>query len=252
MKRKKLVCTLLAAAVSLSLLSGCGVDDVADAVKDAAGEAANTVSEIGEKIKDSEPTYDVGEGTVSFRKDMISQWVSVSVPVKNTGNVDLYLSSCTIDLENENGELVDTLEYVSVYPQVLKPGETAYYFEETTYDGEETNGIKALPHVKVEKAKVDCIRYELSEVQVKDTDFLGAQISGRVENTTEEKGEMVYIVANLFDADGAMIGQAFTILTDDLAAGDKIGFELSSLSSELKAKDIASYEVYAFPFQYQF
>ena len=250
MKHKKIICTLLAAVLSLSLLSGCDLDTVSDTIGDAAGKAAGETSENKQNSK--EPVYEVGEGTVSFRKDMVSQWVSVAVPIKNTGAVNLYLSSCSIDLEDEDGKLVDTLELVSAYPEVLQPNETAYYYEETIYEGEETKGIKAIPHVKVEKAKVDCIRYELSEIQVKDTDYLGVKITGRVKNVTEEEGTMVYIVANLFDKDGAMIGQAFTILSDGLAAGDKVGFEISTLTSDLKAKDIASYEIYAFPSQYQF
>ena len=62
---------------------------------------------------------------------------------------------------------------------------------------------------------------------------------------------MVYVIANFFDKDGKFIGQQFTILMDELPAGDKVGFETSSLSSRLDASDIATYDVIAFPYQYQ-
>ena len=201
--------------------------------------------------KDEKVEYTVGETSVVVWKNSIgTNWIKVAVPVKNTGNVNLYLESSNVDVENADGSLAATLSMVSVYPQIIKPGETAYYFEETTYDGTNTEGLKVVPHVKAEKAKVDLIRLDVSELQIKD-DMLGTKVMGRVQNTTDKEQSMVYIIANFFDKDGKFIGQQFTILTDKLPAGEKVGFETSSLSSQLTSADIASYDVIAFPYQYQ-
>ncbi|MBR7033426.1 MAG: FxLYD domain-containing protein [Clostridia bacterium] len=196
--------------------------------------------------------YSIGETNVSVWQDSIeTEWVKVAVPVTNTGNANLYLETGTIDIEYSDGSLAQTLSMVSVYPQVIAPGETAYYFEETMYDGTDTEGLKLVPHVKAEKAKVDLIRFEVSDLQLKDEDFFGVKVIGRVMNNTDKDESMVYVVANLFDAEGKLIGQQFDILTDSLAAGDKIGFETSYLSSDLEVSDVANYEVIAFPYQYQ-
>ena len=198
--------------------------------------------------------YEVGDGkAVVFTDSIGSVWVLISVPVKNTGSVNLFLSSGTMDLEDADGHLVESKNMVSVYPQVLKPGETAWYYEETTLDSAPASDLKVIPHVDVEKAKVDCIRYEVSDLSLADDTYGGIKITGRVENTTTEDESMPYVVAFLYDADDNFLGQAFTIM-DDLKAGDKMGFSMSTFSSysEFKSENVARYEVFAYPSQFQF
>ena len=142
------------------------------------------------------------------------------------------------------------MSLVSAYPQVIKPGETAYYFEETILDETAKGDLKVVPHVKAEKAKVECVRLDVSELSVKDEEYMGAKVMGRVENTSSETQSMVYVVANLFDKDNKLIGQQFTII-NQITPGEKLGFNTSSLTFEVKASDVASYDVYAFPYQYQ-
>jgi hypothetical protein len=77
---------------------------------------------------------------------------------------------------------------------------------------------------------------------------------GRVENTSQDDCDMVYIVAILFDANGQPVGTLMTILSDTLKAGDKVGFELSTLSlpDDVTLDTVANYEVFAYPYQLQF
>ncbi len=207
----------------------------------------------GEVTSSSNESYEVGDGSIETWTDSIgSSWVKVAVPVKNTGESNLYLSSCTIEIEDTSGSLVQTIDMVSAYPQIIKPGETAYYFEETSFDGDQNAELTLLPHVQVEKATVDCVRYDISEIQVKDNEYNSATVTGRVENTSSEAGNTVYVVANLFDNDGNFICNEFTILDNELPAGDKIGFETSSFAYDFSSSDVGSYEVYAYPNQYQF
>ena len=197
--------------------------------------------------------YEVGEGFAEVWTDSInSKWIRIAVPVKNTGNVNLYLSSSSFDVENKDGEIVDTIDYVSAYPQVLKPGETAYYYEETLYEGKDVKDLKVVGEAEAEKATVDCIRYAISEDKIKTDEFGETKLLGRVENVTDLDGSEVYITVNFFDKDGKFLSQQFEILDNDLKAGAKKGFETICDSFDLKASDVGSYEVYAFPYQYQF
>ena len=206
------------------------------------------------KTEPAKADYEVGEGIVHVWENSLgSTWISASVPVKNTGSANLYLSSGTLDIEDATGKLITTLKMVSVYPQVLKPGETAYYYEENTLDNAvDQEGLKIIPHLDIDEAKVECVRFDVSETEVKNTDYFGVKVTGRVENTSDEAQNMVYVVAHLFDADGNLITQQFTILDNEIQPGEKIGFETSNLGYSFDAGDVASFEVFAFPIQYQF
>ena len=111
-----------------------------------------------------------------------------------------------------------------------------------------------LPHVQAKKATVECIRFETSEEELFTDKYSGVKLKGRVKNTSEEAQSFVYIIANMYDAEHHAIGQLMDILTSDLAAGDKVGFELSELAmpDSITVESIASFEVFAFPIQYQF
>lgn len=199
--------------------------------------------------------WEIGDGQVVIGEDSIdSVWVQVAVPVKNTGSVNLYLESGTIDLEDADGHLVESFSLVPVYPQVLKPGETGWYYEERTLDEKPSSDLKAVPHVDVEEASVNCIRYEVSDVTISDEDFGDLKVTGRVENTTEEEGSMVEVAIFLYDDEENFIGRINTYLDENLAAGDKIGFSATSFVNiqDLTAADIAEYKVYAYPTQFQF
>ncbi len=190
-----------------------------------------------------------------YKNSIGTYWVHVVVQIENTGSDPLYLSTSTIDLEDADEHLVDTIELVSPYPEVLLPGETALLADDTTLDedpGVET--LTVLPHVQAKKATVECIRLETSDEELFTDKYYGIKLKGRVKNTSDEVQKLVYVIANLYDADHHGIGQLMTIVTNDIAAGDKVGFELSSLSmpDSITEESVASFEVFAFPTQYQF
>ena len=230
------------------------VAEAAEEVKEETAETpAETPAETAPVEEKAATSWEVGEGKVQTWTDSIgSEWVQVMVPVVNNGTDNLYLSSGTMDLEDETGHLVKSMSMVSVYPTVIKPGETAYYYEETTLDEGVEGDLTVLPHVAVEKAKVDLIRYEVSDLELKSKESGGVELTGRVENTTQENGSLVYIVAFFYNEDNEPLGQAFTILNNDLAAGDKIGFSANTFSLQITADEIDHYDVFAYPTQMQF
>ena len=246
---------VFAALVLLVVIAGGGKGD-----QGKAEEPAQTASQTEQRTAVPAATeaavktdYEVGEGIVKLWTDSIgSTWVSAAVPVKNTGTTNLYLSSATIDLEKADGSLAASMSMVNAYPQVLKPGETAWYYNDTTYDGNASDALTAVPHPQVEEAKVDCVRLNTSDITLSDDEYTGLKIIGRVENQTEAEQSLVYVTAALYDQNGACLGVAFTILTDPVKPGEKISFSMGSLASRISASDVASYEVFAYPNQMQF
>ena len=174
----------------------------------------------------------VGQGRVLTYTDSINTtWAQVSVPVTNTGDRNLYLSSGTMDLEDAAGHLVDSLSLVGFYPQVLAPGETGWYYEETTLDAAPSSELTVVPHVDIKEATVECIRYEASDLSFADEEFGGIKATGRITNTTAADGSLVYVVLFLFDSEEKLVGQTFTILDGELKAGDTIGFSTQTFGS---------------------
>ena len=65
---------------------------------------------------------------------------------------------------------------------------------------------------------------------------------------------MVYVAIALYDESGNVIDIMYTVLADELPAGDQIGFEMSSFSlpGHITAAMVADYDVWAYPLQMQF
>jgi len=168
----------------------------------------------------------------------------------------LYLSSGAYDLEDANGALLHSGSMLSVYPQVIEPGEKAYYYEETTLDGVDDAGIEVnfLPRPDVAKAKVDNVRYPVTDVNLTDTDYFGIKATGRVENTSDETETMTKVVVILYNASDEPIGILFTYIMEDLAPGTKVGFEATAMSlpNDIIANSVVRFEAMAYPQQFQF
>jgi len=203
-----------------------------------------------------ETAYEVTYSSAKTYKNSIGTvWVQIIFEVENTGTTELYLSSGSCDLEDSTGKLVASETMISVYPQVISPGEKAYYYEETTLDGvTNTPELTVIARPDVEKAKVSKQELAVSEVELQDSTYYGIKALGRVENTLTEEASMIYVAVVLFDSQNKPTGLLFTILMEDLASGSKIGFEASALSmpDDITTSSVASFKAFAYDFQYQF
>lgn len=206
--------------------------------------------------KEGEEAYEISYTSVkTYTNSIGTTYAQVIVEIENTGTADLYLSSGSYDLEDANGKLITSNSLVSTYPEVISPGEKAYMYEEDMLDEAVEGELTVLPRPSVKKAKISNIRYSVTDVEINSDQYGFLKATGRVENTTaEDEDGMVYVVLILKDANGTPIGQMFTIITEDFAAGSKIGFEASgiSLPDSVTADAIASYDVFAYPMQMQF
>ena len=183
-------------------------------------------------------------------------WVQSVFEVKNTGTVPLYLSSGAYDLERADGSLVRSSSLVSAFPQVINPDESAYYYEETTLDDAPKDGkLVIIPRPDVRVAKVKHIRYPVTDFQLSEGSYgRGIKMMGRVENTSADKQNLVYVCAVFYDKNDDPIGVNFTIIMESMEPGSKIGFESSTLSlpDDITVDKIARYAVFAYPMQMQF
>lgn len=266
---KKILLTTLALALLFSL-AACGSTTTPDSgnnststVSDNTIHADSPTSESPEPTAESsaEPERDSAHeitysNVTAYTNSIGTTWIQTIFEVTNTGTVDLYFSSGSYDLENQDGSLVASRTMVSVYPNVVSPGEKAYYYEETILDNYsgDVSDLVLLPRISVEDAKIENIRFPVTDITISDDSYLGIKTMGRVENTSSEDESMVYIAIVFYDENNQPIGLDFTILMEVLAAGDKIGFETTALSlpPSVTVDSVASYEAFAYPLQFQF
>lgn len=174
-------------------------------------------------------------------------WYTAVVEVANLGETTLQLSNCTLDVEDANGALVATLDLGSSVPEVIDPGETAYYVDTSTLDAALPEGYKLVPHAKFGEHAAP-VRYPVSEVSLKDTDYFGVKAVCRIENDTDESISSPRVAVILLGADGHAVAQLLTY-GDEIAPGEKMGVELGALSMApgITADSVSGYVAYAEP-----
>lgn len=238
---------------SLAMLASCDITGAKEETKTKT-ERITTTPKILETTTEEpkmEMKYDVMEPIISFWEDSIhSRWVKIIVPVKNTGTMDLYLGNCQVDLETKSHKLLDSIDYIGGYPEYIMPGEVGYYYKETIIDFPDEN-VLGVVHENIEKASNKVIRYNTSDVTIEEDEIFGIEIKGRVENDTSKDESIVVITANLYDSNDKLICNCFTYLSSELKASSKMGFSIVPIAyRSLKLSDIARYEIYAYPKQY--
>ena len=251
--RKKRIFMGVALLASLVTLASCDITGMEEETKTKTERITTTprVLDTTSTTPKKEMKYEVMNPEISFWEDSIhSRWVKIAVPVKNTGTMDLYLDDCQIDLETEAHELLDTIDYIGGYPDYIQPGEVGYYYKEAIVDFKEEN-VLALVHENIEKASNSVIRYNISDVTIEEDEIFGIEIKGRVENNTSKDESIVVITANLYDNNDKLLCNCQTYLSNGLKSNEKIGFSLSPFAyTTLSPSDIARYEIYAYPQQY--
>jgi hypothetical protein len=232
------------------------VNAVDDSVKASqTGTSTEQTQKSGSKSAD-EVAYEITYTNATLHKDSIgSVWVNAIGEITNTGSANLYLSSGSIDLEDASGSLVEPIEMVSAYPEVISPGEKGYYFESTILDDVAADSsLSVVLHPDIAKATVDKINFPVTELKLVDSKYGGLNATGRVENTGSEGESLLYVAVILYGENDTPLGVLSTIIMDEVAAGDKVGFNAtgSSFPDSMTADTITRYEAVAYPMQLQF
>lgn len=246
---KKLLSLALAAVLCASLW-GCSTKPVVES------NIPKNTGSVSPSPMVEEVSYEVTYANArTYTNSIGTTWLQTIIEIENTGSSDLYLSAGSYDLEDSAGKLIASRSTVSAYPDVISTGEKGYMYEETTLDNPVEGALTVIPRISADKAKVDNIRYSVTDVEISNDTYGGVKALGRIENTfSEDSSGLVYITLIMKNSDGKPIGLMFTILSEVLKAGDKIGFEMSgfSLPDDITADSVAGYEVFAYPLQMQF
>ena len=265
---KKFISILLS-AVLVASISACGSSKVVDYTGKKVSSAEKNEEEsgaVGKVVKDEktsseekvEPEKQPSD-KAAYTADIVKFDISEStfedgyryeaiVEVENTGNSNIYITGTSFDIEDANKHLIQSDNIISCCPDVIKPGEKGYLYNQfgTSLDGvTDIKGLQLVPQYVVKTTTQTPQEYEVSDISLKDDTF-GVKAVGRVTNGTDKDQSYLYIQILYYDADQNILGISGTSITDFLA-GRTVSFEISgmNLPDGLTVDQIADYKVIA-------
>lgn len=255
MKRRsflRTVCSCLVVAVFAGMAMASGSSN---STKETGSVTISDVKETETTTKaEVKAEYEITKTTfVHYTNSINKEEYSGIVEIKNTGSTYIYLDDCTFDFEDDEGHLLQSDKMITKGPDIVAPGEYGYFFNSGYIDDGVSmdNGINLVPSFSVEvakKGKDALIEYEVSDLDLRDGDYGGLKVTGRVTNNTLEATNSinVMIIAVFKDSNGEILDIGFTY-AEEMAAGEKTSFEISTIfgNENISTEDVAEYKVYA-------
>lgn len=185
----------------------------------------------------------------SYADDAGRIWAMGFAKVTNDTDSPILTEPCTFRFCDESGAELFTARDVSCYPQVLRVGETGYYFEIVETGLAEATPLKLTVEGGEPVTFKGGVRYETVNVSMANSPYGGILISGEVRNSTPDTGELVCIAAIVYDAGDRPLCVLSTILGEALPADALAGFSLENydLPPELNVSEAAGFEIFAYP-----
>lgn len=260
---KKILTALLLAAI-LTGLCACAGMPVEPTTESTAAAPSGTTEAETTATASTEPETTTAE-TTEEPKAVLSQtysaarlyhdefgtlWVQVIAEVQNSGRTPVALGDGTVRLYGNGEQELTVLDHVAPYPQTLKPGERAVYYEEkaidTQYEGDLTLRLDCSSEPVDEAA-----RYTVSDTELRRSASGSGirSLTGTVQNETSRPGELVCVAAVLYDAEKKPLGVLYYYLLEKLQPGASQSFTLEPyrLPDTVRYSDVESFAVYAYP-----
>lgn len=170
------------------------------------------------------------------------------VEIENKSSSNIYLTGVAFDIEDANGKLIQNDSMISCCPDVIKPGEKGYLYNQfgSSLDGvTDIEGLQLIPQYVVKSTTKTPQEYEVTDVSLKEDNY-GVTAVGRVTNDTQEDNPYLYVQILYYDHDGNIIGISGTSVTE-LLAGRTVSFEISGidLPDDVTLDSIGDYRIIA-------
>jgi len=269
---KRTLSILLATCAAAALLTGCrggkapGITPPWTPSPPLSPEATSTASP--EPAQTSTPSPEPGPAyaiTYEGAKGLIgsSGYVSVAVlfEITNTGGAPLELLPGKYDLGYSDDNIIVADQPIAAYPQVIAPGEKAYYYDNYLMAGlEEIRDFTVSLHPVIDAAESPPFHLDVSDASVYEGPLDTLQIRGTIKNNTGQTQDGICIAGILFDGQNPL-AVLHVNLDKALAAGGILEFDGTDLMNDgiffeglpagvLNDLDAQSYELVAvaYPF----
>ncbi|MBQ6734486.1 MAG: hypothetical protein IJR00_06210 [Lachnospiraceae bacterium] len=265
MKTKKNGIGMILMALMLSLCAGCSGNDrnPATSVSNTSESVTQTTQE-GSTVRKSGGNGELNAGGTSGENDASYQCRVVKfdvtesvlgngyayraiVEIENTGNTNICPEDTAFHIEDADGNPVQSDTYPESTPDVIKPGEKGYLFNQYANELEgvtDVEGLQLRPEFTVTVPDSLPEEYEVSDVSITDGAF-GVTATGMITNHTEDNKSLFHIDVIYYDENGDIL--AISGANVDMGPGETVEFQSNGLDVpvEVKASMIADYEVIA-------
>lgn len=249
------------ASIETTFMGGCKVTAIAlgtaivTATTNDGGFTATCTITIIEKKNFS---YRVGDTVIDIYQYSDENRAKIHTPITNNGNVNIYISSCSLDIEDQNGNLKQSVEYLSCRPDIIRPGETIYVYDDVSYTGDTTTDLVGIPHLTIKDASsANGTRYNVTNITFSANSFYGFKAEGTVTNNSDSSVSLIVVAVLIFDKSGKYYTTLHTYVYDELEpmASSDFGAYDSDMTyrrADFSIDDIGSYQAFAYKQEYIF
>lgn len=218
----------------------------------------SSTADESSKNEEEKPEYEVTSTNFNYYTNSIGrvEYYGI-VEIENTGNCDIYLNDCVFDLEDNDGHLLQSDDFIYKCPDIIAPGEKGYFYNSfgSSYIDSSVstdNGVVLKPQFSLKKSTNPIIDYEITDTDMRPGDYMGLKFTGRVTNNTDEDLSSLEVYVVCYNSANEVILITSTYVSD-LAAGMTRSFDTSTMfdDSSVNYDDIATYNVIARKSSYQ-
>ena len=199
-------------------------------------------------VKPSEPEYDMKTLTFEIIPDKYSDSgykYRAIVEVVNKGDSNIYLDDASFDIEDSSKHLIQSDDYIGVFPNVVKPGEKGYLYTDYPEELKSVDSLDDLvlvPNFTAKATTATPNEYEVSDISLYQ-DKYSMSVTGRVTNNYSADDSLVIVGVIFYDVNGNVIGIDDTYVSD-LPAGKTERFDMSVTTTwDITVDDVANYSV---------
>lgn len=205
-------------------------------------------------------SYEIGTPVVETYTDNSTDWsrnfIRAYAPITNTGETLIAIGSCTMDVFDNEGAKMQTLEFFDCYPNILRPGETAYIHEETVYEGTSLTGLRGEGEYAVREIEgVRATRYQIDQVTLVDHETYGFEAEVDIANDSSSSSSWMYVVVDAFDKQGAYYATLWRSRQIEVPPGGSCRLTAANNDVEyrpvkLSKEGIGHYQAYAYEYEW--
>lgn len=221
----------LLAMSSLMILGACSSEEqtTTSEQKENVAEANNSQEEKkAADVKITQETY------TSWKNSIDTVWVNYSAEVTNKGTAPAEIGSIQINYEDAEGNVLGTSSMVSSVPDVLNPGETAYFTESTILETVTDPSLLTKAYANLDFNTTENKPYYLTTSNVKLTESTNEWdtgspyiVTGSIVNEGDQKADDIRVAAGLYDENDKLIGVLSGSVDVTLTPKGKAAFELN-------------------------
>lgn len=185
----------------------------------------------------------------AYTNSINTNWAIVTGVIKNTGSTNVKLGDASGSIYSADGKVVGN-STSSIYPRVLAPGEEAYVAVQIMDTVKKSEIADAKLQFSFEETDEDPIKITSLNDAGKKGSYGSYDVTGELENPSDERVEDIRALVLFYDADGKLINAETAYPEPDaIPAKDRVSFKAST--SHL-TNLVASYKVVGYSTQWGF